>query len=93
MSKTIKIEMIQDDIDRANRQCKRRNSSRSQSCPVAQALRRHFGARHSISVVVTQAWVGDEHFILPAKVTNFITRYDEGKPVKPISFALRKAPQ
>lgn len=59
------------------------------SCPITLAIKRRF-KRKDISANCISIRIGNVSFIVPWKVCEFISRFDHGKKVRPISFFLRE---
>ena len=82
----MKIEVTQHDIDKGlNNNCF--------LCPIAHAVKRKMGTDSvlvycdRISVMST---VTSYNYKLPKKARTFIKRFDDGKPVEPFTFEIKK---
>lgn len=89
------IHVTQEDIDKAKEILKDPlgvRGSRSEVCPIAQAIKRTFG-NDDVTVLPGMAWIGegDDPFILPYRAGDFISDFDKDKPVEPFKFYLKPA--
>lgn len=67
------------------------------TCPIARATQRTLGLRKGLASVSSTLGVYrtpqstfEEDYALPKRANKFILAFDDGKPVKPFSFALGK---
>lgn len=88
MSRYVHVSVTQEDIDKGI-------PSDATACPIARALRRHFGPddRHIDVEVDSVIWVSDNNGVdMIATATNdvedFVERFDNGIPVEPTEFDL-----
>lgn len=67
---------------------------RADSCPITLAVKRLLKTDNDVEtsdvIEVFGKSGGSEFYRVPKKATNFILRFDEGKPVKPFKFRLVK---
>ena len=86
-----RIQVTQEDIERGER-------DQSCRCPVARALKRHFGikaavfrwnGRMSVKFVGRGDKVGPI-LVLPDEADNFVYAFDNGHPVSPFEFELER---
>ena len=83
MSKDIKIEVTQEDIDRGEKgDCAK--------CPIARAIRRTLKVRYVHVDTDFLEWGPDYSCMnAPVKVSKFIDAFDEGRRVSPFTFMLK----
>lgn len=86
MLKQTTIKVIQKDIDNGVR-------VNCYDCPIALSLRRKYKAARSIEVGGSRADIHYKNHIkyitLPKSLVNFISRFDENLPVKPITVIVK----
>ncbi len=79
--KRVKIEVLAKDIRLGKR-------NHSKTCAISRAAKRQFKGK-DISTRYVSMSVGEWTYNLPKKASNFISRFDMGKKVKPFSFTMR----
>lgn len=81
------IKVTQKDIDRGR-------LTNPWYCPIARAVRRASrlvsGKRQTISVGGSDCSIGRQNYGLPRRARTFVKRFDNGLPVRPLSFPIRK---
>lgn len=90
MSK-IKIEVTASDIRKAKKLTK--NMARAKCCPIALAIQRKLKDAGILVRTESVRLSNGGNIPLPEKAIDFISKFDDEKPVKPFSFMMTKEPR
>lgn len=79
----MKIKVIAEDIEHGL-------PCEEKGCPIALAVSRALGIEAGkVSISLDDVFVSGAEFTLPAKAVAFISRFDDGKTVKPFTFTIK----